>query len=180
MTKPSNLASIEASTGRQWNEWAKWLDKSGAAELSHSDIATLVHEALVGKTDNPGWWAQNVTVAYEQYIGRRVPGQSNDGSFEVSVTKTLIGTKEDVFALWAEAHGEAKEFRGEAVKNVRTSTTPVRLYWRCDFADGSSFAIATEQKDPSRAMIAATHTKLKSEADKEQWRQYWKELISKL
>lgn len=180
MTKPSNLTSIEAATGRPWEEWTKWLKEIGAAELSHPDIVKLVRGALDGKTDSPGWWAQNVTVAFEQHIGRRSPGQSNDGLFEVSVTKTLVGTKEDVYALWTEAHSHAKEFRGNVIKNVRTSTTPVRLYWRCDFADGSTFAIATEQRAPGKAMIAATHTKLKSEAEKDQWRLYWKELISKL
>lgn len=180
MTKPSNLSSIETATGKTWAEWTQLLDKAGAADMPHPDIAKLVHETLEGVVDNPGWWAQNVTVAYEQHIGRRVPGQNNDGMFETSVTKTLLGTKEDALALWVEAHGEAIDFRGEAVKNVRTSVTPVRLYWRCDLADGTSLTIATEQKAPDKAMIAATHTKLRSEADKEQWRQYWKELITKL
>lgn len=180
MTKPSNVAAIEEATGRTWGEWLAWFEGVGAPELSHPEIAKRVSAELEGVSENPGWWAQNVTVAYEQYIGRRAPGQSNDGTFEVSVTKTLVGTKEDVFALWAEAHSEAKEFRSEAVSNVRTSVTPVRCYWRCELADGSSFAIATEKKAADKAMITATHTKLKSEADKEQWRQYWKELISKL
>ena len=180
MTKPSDHSSIEAATGKAWTEWTRLLDGAGAADMPHPDIAKLVHETLSGVVDNPGWWAQNVTVAYEQHIGRRAPGQNNDGTFEVSVTKTIAGTKEDVFALWQEAHGEAQDFKGEAIKNVRTSVTPVRLYWRCDLVDGSSFAVAAEQKAPSKVMLAATHTKLKSEADKEQWRQYWKELISKL
>lgn len=180
MTKPSNLSSIETATGRPWSSWTQWLDKAGAAELSHSDIAKLVQEALVGKTDSPDWWAQNVTVAYEQHIGRRQPGQRSDGTYELSVTRTVAGTKEDVIALWKEAYSEAKEFNGQPVSDVRDSVTPIRCYWRCNLGDGTSLVIATEQKEPGKAMIAATHTKLSQATDKDQWRQYWKELISKL
>lgn len=179
-TKPSNIASIEAATGRAWSEWVTLLNQTGAQAMEHKEIAEIVRKELEGATDSPGWWAQGVTVAYEQEIGRRNPGQNNDGSFETSVTKTVIGSKEDVLALWVEAHGEAKEFNGELVDNVRTSVTPVRCYWRCNLGDGSSLSIATEQKGADKAMITATHSKLASEAAKDEWRQYWKELISRL
>jgi hypothetical protein len=180
MTKPSNYASIEAATKRSWDEWVAYLEHAGAAALPHPEIATLVHAELKGKVDNPGWWAQSITVAYEQHIGRREPGQQNDGSYEVSVTKTLPGTKEDVYMLWVEAHGEAKDFNGFAVLGPRTSVTPVRNYWRCDLDDGSSVAVATEQKAPGKAMISITHTKLTSADTKDKWRVYWKELLAKL
>ena len=179
-TKPSNIASIEAATGRTWSEWVALLNYAGAQAMEHKAIAEFVHDELKGKLDSAGWWAQGVAVAYEQEIGRRRPGQSNDGSFETSVTKTVLGSKEDVLALWVEAHGEAKDFNGEIVHNVRASVTPVRCYWRCSLGDGSSLSIATEQKGPAKAMITATHSKLASEAAKDEWRHYWKELISRL
>lgn len=180
MTKPSNHASIEAATGKTWAEWAQLLDEAGAADLPHPGIAKLVHGILEGKVDSPGWWAQNVTVAYEQHIGRRKPGQRNDGTYELSVTKTLAGTKEDVFALWDEAYGLAKEFKGQAVRAARTSITPVRTYLRYVLADGTAITVAVEKKAPARAMISVTHTKLRSDEEKDKWRVYWKDKLKRL
>jgi len=42
------------------------------------------------------WWAQGVSVAiaYEQHAGLRVPGQSSDGDFRTSTTKTFSGDKD--------------------------------------------------------------------------------------
>ena len=180
MTKPSNISRIETTTGKKWDEWVSWLESVGAADLPHPEIATIVHGVLEGKVESPGWWAQNITVAYEQHIGRREPGQQSDGTFEMSVTKTLAGTKEDVFALWAEAHGMDDEFNSQAVSDARTSITPVRSYWRCSLANGTAVNVAVEKKSPARAMISITHTKLRSSEEKDEWRAYWKDQLERL
>ena len=54
----------------------KALDRHGAAELAHGDIARLVNTKY--KVD--GWWSQTVTVGYERIKGRRAKGQRLDGS----------------------------------------------------------------------------------------------------
>jgi hypothetical protein len=180
VTKPSNIRGIEDATHRSWDEWVAFLDTAGATELEHKKIADLVHNELEGKIESAGWWAQGVTVAYEQHIGRRSPGQKNDGSYEVSVTKLMLGTKQDVFALWTEAYGQVTEFDSKPIENIRTSITPIRSYWRADFTDGSRLAIAVEQKTPEKAMIAATHTRLVSETDKDNWQRFWRETLDKL
>ena len=179
-TKPSAFRSIETATNKQWNEWVELLDRAGARDLDHKVIAELVFRELDGKVDSAGWWAQGVTVAYEQAIGRRMPGQNADGSYETTVTKTLAGTKEDVFALWSEAYGAAEEFNAQSISNIRTSDTPVRLYWRCDVEDGSKVSVATEMKGDNRAMISVTHTRLQSTEAKDIWQLYWRECLAKL
>ena len=40
-----------------------------------------------------GWWAQGITVGYEQAHGRRLPGQQADGTFSVTVTKTIAAPR---------------------------------------------------------------------------------------
>lgn len=180
MTKPSNLSSIETATGTSWAEWVQWVNDAGAATMAHPEIASLVHEVLEGKIDSPGWWAQGVTVAYEQHIGRRAPGQQNDGSYEVSVTKLIPGSRQDVFALWMEAYGRATDFDGRSIDNVRTSDTTVRSYWRCDFTDGSRFALAVEQRTPSKAQLSATHAKLRTEKEKDAWQHFWRQALDRL
>lgn len=181
MTKPSNISGIEAATRRSWNEWVTFLDERGARNMEHRDIADIVFKTLEDDVESAGWWSQAVTVAYEQHIGRRAPGQKNDGTYEVSVTKLIPGTKEDVFELWNEAHGHASEFADEPITNIRTSITEVRSYWRADFVnDGSRLAVAVEQKTAEKAMIAVAHTKLASEADKDTWHHFWRNTLDKI
>ena len=60
----------------------------GAEQLSHHEIASALITELDGKVDNLGWWAQATAVAYEQYVGRRVPGQRPDGTFQTSVSRS--------------------------------------------------------------------------------------------
>ncbi|AMB59119.1 DUF4287 domain-containing protein [Microterricola viridarii] len=77
--------ALAAATGKTWAEWFAILDAEGAAAWKHSAIARWLdaHYPL------GGWWAQGVTVGYEQARGIRLPGQRQDGSFEASVSKTL-------------------------------------------------------------------------------------------
>lgn len=180
MTKPSNLVAIEATTGRSWNGWVRWLENVQAAQLSHPELADILRKELHGAVENPGWWAQSIAVAYEQHIGKRKPGQVVDGTYEVSVTKSVVGDVQNVFVLWREAYEDATKFRGLKVSNIRTSDTPVRTYWRCDLADGSRLTIAVEERVAGKAMVTANHTKIKNEDEKEYWRVFWKEALKKL
>lgn len=77
--------ALAAATGKTWPEWFAILDAEGATSWNHSVIARW----LDANYPLGGWWAQGVTVGYEQARGIRAPGQRQDGSFEASVTKTL-------------------------------------------------------------------------------------------
>ena len=96
--KAISLEPIERTTKRPWPEWLAFMDRIGAEHLDHTQIAQHVHEELERMApglDNPGWWAQGITVAYEQHSGRRLPGQQADGTFQMSVSKTTgLGVKE--------------------------------------------------------------------------------------
>jgi len=180
MTKPSNVASIEDATKLTWDEWLEFLDSVHAEELNHTEIAEKVREKLEGRIESAGWWSQGVTVAYEQHIGRREPGQRSDGSYETSVTRTLDGTKDDIFALCLKHFEGVKTWNGKAVSNERTSITPVRSYWRCDLEGGSKVALSVEQKTPNKTMVAIAHTKLESAESKNDWQTFWKDVLDKL
>ena len=57
--RPYSDAVIQANTGKRWDEWFAVLDRWGAVERPHAEIARWVGtEHGVG-----GWWAQGVTVA---------------------------------------------------------------------------------------------------------------------
>src|SRR5437868_148338 len=59
-------ASVKKATGCTWNAWVKALDKMGAKEKPHRDIA-----AMVASFGTPNWWTQTVTVGYERIRGLR-------------------------------------------------------------------------------------------------------------
>ena len=57
-----NIASIEKATNKSWKQWVSELDKSGASELSHTELARKLYDELDGKIDNQNWWAQHKTL----------------------------------------------------------------------------------------------------------------------
>jgi hypothetical protein len=77
-------ATIEARTGRTWDQWVSVLDPVGAHDWPHGKITKYVHETY-GVSD---WWTQTVTVGYERIKGpaghraaprRRIRGQQEQG-----------------------------------------------------------------------------------------------------
>lgn len=174
MTKPMNIESIENATGKTWSEWLKFFDSINAKGLSHPEIAQKVSE-----TGTPGWWAQNVTVAYEQHIGRRAPGQHSDGKFEVSVTKTIDGTLDEAMHWWLEKIEEIQEFSSvEFANDPKVSKTDGWRHWRVNLRDGSKVIVSTSQKSPGKAQLAVTSQKLASAEGTEHWRAYWKQFLA--
>jgi hypothetical protein len=96
---------IRANTGRAWDEWFAVLDAWGAVERPHPEIARWVNQ----EHGVPGWWAQGVTVAYEQARGLRAPGQRRGGQFEVDASNRATwddGSTRLVIAFTA--RGESK------------------------------------------------------------------------
>jgi len=133
------------------------MDGIDAKSLNHHEIATKVLEELDGKIDNLGWWAQAVTVAYEQYIDRRIPGQRPDGTFQTSVSKsTKLGMKA-LMDKWVDFAAGDKDVLDLIAGDVRVSGTEKRITWRTKAADGSSITVISEPKKNGSASIVAQH-----------------------
>ncbi|MFF2271238.1 hypothetical protein ACFVTX_03140 [Agromyces sp. NPDC058136] len=79
--------AVAQATGESRETWFARLDEEGAQRDAwvHKAIATW----LVAEHGVDPWWAQHVTVAYEQARGIRRPGQRQDGTYEASVTRTV-------------------------------------------------------------------------------------------
>lgn len=173
MTQATNTEPIEKGTGKPWSEWLTYLESVGAANLSHKEIAQKVYEH-----GSPGWWAQYITVAYEQHIGRRIPGQDHTGSFAVSVNKTMDGSMDEVMGRWVDFTGDRPEFSGIPVtRQGALSQSEKWRYWRCGLADGSRVLVSVSQKAPGKALFTVTSEKLESMEQLEHWRAYWKEFL---
>lgn len=82
---------VLAATGRSPEDWYALVDAAGGREIGHTAIAAW----LVSQGVDP-WWAQGVTIGYEQSRGLRVPGQRSDGTFAVSASRQVPGEPEAV------------------------------------------------------------------------------------
>lgn len=180
MTKPINTEGIEKATGKPWSQWLETLDNLGAKELTHKEIARKLYDLLDGTIDNHGWWAQGITVAYEQHIGRRAPGQRSDGTFEVSVSKTVLGTMDEAFSSWKKL-ADMNEYNGVTISGAPTMSETLKWRnWRVNLEDGTKVVVGINQKDSERAMIGLAHQKLDSSKSVEKWRSFWKEFFENL
>jgi len=89
--------AVERATGRGWNAWVEVLDREGAKTMTHKEIALMLREEF----RLAAWWAQMVTVGYEQASGARAPNQGTRG-FRVHASRTIAADAEKVRAAWSE------------------------------------------------------------------------------
>jgi hypothetical protein len=173
MATNPRIKPIEHATNRTWDAWLAFMNRIDAKSLDHRTIALKVHEELEGKMDNAGWWAQSVAVAYEQHIGRRLPGQRSDGTFEMSVSKaTQLGMKE-LMEAWTTFAAHDKTVLGLITGAVRVGGTDKRLTWRVKAPDGSALMITSEPKGNGTASIIATQTGLQTHELNTQAKETW-------
>lgn len=161
MTNP-RIKPIERTTHRTWDEWLAFMDSIDAKNLNHHAIATKVFEQLQGKVENVGWWAQSVTVAYEQHIGRRIPGQQPDGTFQTSVSRATPLDMQALIQAWTTFAAQDKVVLGIITGQPRVSGTDKRITWRAKAADGSRVVIMSEPKAGGTAAIVVQHTGLQT------------------
>ncbi|PCN48577.1 hypothetical protein Csp2054_05575 [Curtobacterium sp. 'Ferrero'] len=82
---------VLAATGRHPDEWYAAIDAADGQRIGHAAIAAWLAEHGVDS-----WWAQGVTIGYEQSRGLRIPGQRSDGTFAVSASRQVPGEREPV------------------------------------------------------------------------------------
>lgn len=175
MTKPINTDSIAKATNKPWEQWVSEIEATGGRNMSHTELARRLYDELSSKIDNHGWWAQGITVAYEQHIGKRIPGQLANGLFELAVSKTVPSSREHAFSKLEKLLSGYQDFNGQQPNNQRASGTPKRSNWRCDFKDGSKFTATVEGIDSAK--IVFSHTAVPSKKEADSWKEYWKKFL---
>lgn len=166
-------AVIKEKTGCTWERWVYALDRKGAEQMSHGDIARLVHTKY--RIDE--WWAQAVTVGYERIKGLRARGQRRDGSYEATKSRTYDVPVATLFEAWADPSIRGRWLTNADV-NVRTATRPksMRLGWK----DGSIVAVGFTAKGEARSAVALAHTKLPDRETAARFKQYWTDRLDTL
>lgn len=179
MAKPQNINAIEQATNIRWAEWKSWLDSRNACELPHQEIAEIVCAKIEKIVDNPGWWSQGITVAYEQEIGRRLPGQRSDGTFEMSVSKSVNEGRAQLFERCTQVLSIFRLLNDLEISNPRSSVTPVRSNWRCEFSDGSKTVWSVDVKTPEKSQLVIRQTNMKSTEEATLWKKFWTDFVEK-
>lgn len=158
-------------TGRTWAEWFSLLDQWGATDRNHTEIAAW----LVNEQHMQGWWAQSVTVAYEQARGMRQPGQRSNGTFSATASKTV---DVPVMTLFQAFDDEVmrRQWLPDVNLIVRTANAPKSF--RATWDEGPSRVVAAfTAKTDSKSQVGLEHERLVDAAAAEQMKAFWREQL---
>lgn len=140
---------LKAATGRVRAEWHALLDAAGAAGWKHPEIARWLYETQ----GVDGWWAQGITVGYEQAHGLRLPGQQADGTFSVTVTKTIASPRASVIdsalATLVGQLGQPESFKPESLYATAR--------WK---VDGETIVAGVSEPKPGSTLVSLGRSKI--------------------
>jgi hypothetical protein len=141
---------------------------------THPEIARwLVEEHGVG-----GWWAQGVTVGYEQARGLRDPGQRRGGLYEANASKTVAVPVERLYEAFADPAVRERWLPG-AVFEVRTAR-PGRSI-RANWDDGSTrLVVAFTARGEAKSQVALVHERIPDAATADKLKAWWRERVAVL
>src|SRR5262249_55165727 len=144
--------AVKAKTGKGWMGWFIILNKAGAAEMAHQDVANLLYT----KYAVPGWWAQMITVEYERARGGREKHQTADG-YSVSVSNTLAADVPALYRAFNDAKARAKWFPKGAVEPGKCTANK---YWRAKWNGGARLEVGFYPKGDGKAQVALQVNKM--------------------
>ncbi|MGH2445474.1 MAG: hypothetical protein ACRDGD_05485 [Candidatus Limnocylindria bacterium] len=170
------LASDEkmtAATGHGWDHWLTILDRWGARERNHGEIAAFLNS----EHGVPGWWTQSITNGYERTRGMRRKHQQADG-FTIYASKTVDVPLDVLFDAFVD-DGIRSHWLIDGSMSLRTSQ-PGRTA-RFDWGDGATRILVTfEEKAPSKATAYVSHERLTDADVAEIAKSLWKKRVTAL
>ncbi|OGV96123.1 hypothetical protein A2W24_01905 [Microgenomates group bacterium RBG_16_45_19] len=165
--------AVKKKTGQGWKEWITILDKAGAKEMPHKDIAIHLHE----KHRLPDWWCQMVAVGYEQAKGLRQIYQGSDG-YKVSVGRTIASGLGDIYKAWEDTKRREK-WLPKAKLTVRKATTNKSMH--ISWGDGkTSLEVNFYPKGIGKGQVVVQHSKLADAKEVEKKKVHWSKALDKL
>ncbi|HEX2178703.1 MAG TPA: DUF4287 domain-containing protein, partial [Actinomycetota bacterium] len=158
--------TVVEKTGRDWDQWFELLDRWDASTRPHPEIASW----LSAEHGVAGWWAQSITVAYEQARGIRAPGQGRDGTYTVSASKTIDVPLEDLFRAV-----EDPAIRDRWLDPGRFQVTGVTAgkSVRGRSEGDTRVTIGFTVKGASKTLIALAHSKIADPQTAKELKEFW-------
>jgi len=164
--------AVKKATGKSWAQWLKLLDQAGGRKWPHRQTAEFLDE----KHHLAGWWAQMVTVGFEQARGLRAKHSTPEG-FEISVTKTIAAPVARAFEAWKDpALREQWLPRTPLTVRKATPNKSIRITW----SDATSVSVNFWPKGPLKCQVVPEHGKLPDADTAERMKNYWAEKLEAL
>ena len=161
-------SGVRRGTGREREDWFEVLDAWGGAAQPYGEIAGWLRD----EHGLSAWWAQKLTVEYQQARGTRPPGIRRDGTFEVTGSKAIAASRDRVYVAVVDPASRAAWLPGVVIVE-RAAKPDVQV--RFDWGDaGERVTVSLEAAAPDRTTVAVQHSRLPDEAaaaaEKEAWR----------
>ena len=164
---------VHEATGRRRDAWFSILDRWGAKDRRHGEIAAF----LVEEHDVPGWWAQAITMWYERTRGMRLKHQQADG-FTIYASKTIAASVDVVFEAFVTARSR-RRWLTDGTLSLRTSQAGRTA--RFDWGDGATrVSVSFDAKGPAKTTVAVAHERLPDPDEAETAKAAWRERLSGL
>ena len=167
-------AAVREAPGAGWSDWLARLDAAGAAAWSHRDIARWLGAEFpaIG-----GWWAQTITVGFEQERGLRKKHQQGRG-YSANSSRTLRAPAAAAFDAWKDGRRRRGWLPGAPLE-LRTATRPksLRYTWT---DDGSTVAVWIEGLGPGKCRLAVQQSQLPRQAGVAPAKRRWSEALDRL
>lgn len=145
-------AKLAARTGRSVAAWFEILDAENAVRLSHEQIVGL----LVDVYEAPEWGARSVAVRYQHDHGIRLPGEQDDGTFEVAVSRSLRGAQGELLDLAiARVSAAVKAEPGEVHR------TPARTTATWILPGGDELVARVAVTGPDRCAVSLVESRIR-------------------
>lgn len=163
---PISSQAVKAKTGRGWEEWLPIIDRAQGRTLGHTAIAAM----LRARYGISGWWAQMVTLGYEQARGLRALHEKRQG-FEIGSSRTIEAGVSKVFAAFVDGRTRARWLRGTPMTIHKTNRNKsLRATWK----DGSkSIVVGFTPKGAGKTLVALQHGKLANAAAGKRMKAFW-------
>lgn len=159
-------------TGRPHAEWFDLLDSWNGTDRRHPEIARWLRETH----DVSGWWAQNITVAYERARGLRRVGQMVDG-FQVAVSRTVSADAERTLTAFVDPAERAKWLPEPMSRRPTRAALGARFDWP---SPASRVVVGLTARADGRTVVAISHEKLPDAAAAERYRTAWRSWLDAL
>ena len=144
------------ATGRSPGDWFALLDAKGAIGWAHPEIARWLGASF---PDVSGWWVQAITVRFEQERGGRLPGQMADGTFTVSMSRTVDGAPDSILDAAIDC---VRAILGAPPASVRRATKSPTARWK--IPDGGTLLVSLTLRPNERVQVTITHSRISEPA----------------
>jgi len=165
--------AVKKSTGRIWKEWFTILEKMGAKEMEHKDIAKLLFE----KHALSLWWSQMVTVQYEQDVKGRKKHEKPEG-FQISRSITIPFSVSKIFNAVQSTSQRKIWLRNSDFKISRsTRNKSIRGKW---VDDKANIEFQFYPKDNNKTQLVVEQSKIRTSREAERMKKYWEKNLNDL